>query len=269
MKLGTEEYAKALEGLIETERKEQQADLDNAAKNAEKEANSLIIKKYKNLYNPTSSNNDAGDKRVGQLLADNGYATEYDNTFSFNFSDDAIENYTNLKNAMELLNEEHSKLIESGKIEEAEAFSTSGAYKNVSEAYDYCKSKVDAYVEALVAQKENEYIIQNGLPETYAEQVKMNDVIFIKTGLTDDYRDSVNELITTYYSATDAERDFAQVLSSTDMEQTILSMAKAGTLTDSIFSEILKSNSDLTNKMKEFGLTSSDVVKYLNDTYSG
>ena len=273
LKLGTEEYAKALEGLIETERKESQVDLDNAAKNAEKEMDSLNLKKYKKLYNPTSLNNDAGDKRVGQLLADNGYATEYDNTFSFNFSDDNFENLNNLKNVMELLNEEHNRLINSeeewGDIAASEAFSTCNAYKNMAEAYDYCKSKVDAYVEALVAQKENEYIIQNGLPETYAEQVKMNDVIFIKTGLTDDYRDSVNELITTYYSATDAERDFAQVLSSTDMEQTILSMAKAGTLTDSIFSEILKSNSDLTNKMKEFGLTSSDVVKYLNDTYSG
>lgn len=269
LKLGTEEYAKALEGLIETERKEQQADLDNAVVAAKKETNSAYLRKYKTLYSPTSLNNDAADKDIAQLLTDNGYTTKYGNTTSFLLSDDAIENYTNLKNAMELLNEEHSKLIESGKIEEAEAYSTSGAYKNVSEAYDYCKSKVDAYVEALVAQKENEYIIQNGLPETYAEQVKMNDVIFIKTGLTDDYRDSVNELITTYYSATDAERDFAQVLSSTDMEQTILSMAKAGTLTDSIFSEILKSNSDLTNKMKEFGLTSSDVVKYLNDTYSG
>ena len=272
LKLGTEEYAKALEGLIETERKEQQAELDNAANAAKKEMNAgqLNLEKYKKLYDKTSFQTSKADYDIAQLLSSNGYATSVnENSFEFNFSNDTLKNFSNLKNAMELLNEEHSKLIESGKIEEAEAFSTSEAYKNVAAAYDKCQAKVDAYVEALVAQKENEYIIQNGLPETYAEQVKMNDVIFIKTGLTDDYRDSVNELITTYYSATDAERDFAQVLSSTDMEQTILSMAKAGTLTDSIFSEILKSNSDLTNKMKEFGLTSSDVVKYLNDTYSG
>lgn len=272
LKLGTEEYAKALEGLIETERKEQQSalyDATDAAKN-EMNAGQLNLEKYKKLYDNSSFQISKADYDIAQLLSTNGYATPInENSFEFNFSNDTLENFSNLKNAMELLNEERNKLLDSGKEEEARAYSTSNAYKNVEAAYGKCQAKVEAYIKALVAEKENEYIIQNGLPETYAEQVKMNDVIFIKTGLTDDYRDSVNELITTYYSATDAERDFAQVLSSTDMEQTILSMAKAGTLTDSIFSEILKSNSDLTNKMKEFGLTSSDVVKYLNDTYSG
>lgn len=272
LKLGTEAYADALEKLIETERKEQQSALYDATDAAKKEmsAGSLNLQRYKTLYDTTAFQDSKADYDIAQLLSANGYATAVnENNFKFNFSNDTIKNYTNLKNAMELLNEERNKLLDSGKEEEARAYSTSNAYKNVEAAYGKCQAKVEAYIKALVAEKENEYIIQNGLPKTYAEQVKMNDVIFIKTGLTDDYRNSVNELIPLYYTATDAERDFAQVLSSTDMEQTILSMAKAGTLTDSIFSEILKSNSDLTNKMKEFGLTSSDVVKYLNDTYSG
>lgn len=271
--LGTEAYASALEGLVNEERKLRQSELDNATDAAKKEmgAGGLNLKRYKSLYEKTSnSRNSKADYDIAQLLSANGYATAAnDNSFSFNFSNDTIKNFTNLKSAMELLNEEHSKLIESGKIEEAEAYSTSEAYKNVETAYEKCRVKVETYVQALVAQKENEYIIQNGLPKTYAEQVKMNDVIFIRTGLTDDYRDSVNELIPLYYTATDAERDFMEALSSSDVEQTIISMAKAGTLTDTIFSEMLKSNSDLSNKMREVGLTSADVVKFLNEEYKG
>ena len=271
--LGTEAYASALEGLVNEERKLRQSELDNATDAAKKEmgAGGLNLQRYKSLYEKISnSRNSKADYDIAQLLSANGYATAVnDNSFSFNFSNDTIKNFTKLKSAMELLNEEHSKLIESGKIEEAEAYSTSEAYKNVETAYEKCRVKVETYVQALVAQKENEYIIQNGLPKTYAEQVKMNDVIFIRTGLTDDYRDSVNELIPLYYTAADAERDFMEALSSSDVEQTIISMAKAGTLTDTIFSEVLKSNSDLSNKMREVGLTSADVVKFLNEAYKG
>lgn len=271
--LGTEAYASALEVLVNEERKLRQSELDNATDAAKKEmgAGGLNLQRYKSLYEKTSnSRNSKADYDIAQSLLANGYATAAnDNSFSFSFSNDTIKNFTNLKSAMELLNEEHSKLIESGKIEEAEAYSTSNAYKNVEAAYEKCRVKVETYVKALVAQKENEYIIQNGLPKTYAEQVKMNDVIFIRTGLTDDYRDSINELIPLYFTAADAERDFMEALSSSDVEQTIISMAKAGTLTDTIFSEMLKSNSDLSIKMREVGLTSADAVKFLNESYQG
>lgn len=270
--VGTEEYAKTLENLIETERSLQQDTLNEAVKSAKQEMNAARdnLQVKGNLYSSKDYANTSYDYDISQLLMNNGYAIETSNGgVNFNFTTDMLENYTRLQNAIELLREERDKLIDQGKGDEAEAYSTSKAYKHVKEAYTLCKEKVDAYVKSLVAQKENEYIIQKGIPKTYAEQVKMNDIIFMRTGLTDDYRESVNELIPLYYTATDAERDFMEALSSSNVEQTITNMAKAGTLTTTIFNEILKSNTNLSDKMRETGLTSNEVVAYLNELYKG
>ncbi len=273
LKEGTEEYAEALEDLTNQERIEQQAELDNAVNAAKKEMNAgwLNLKEYQKLYDTSSFQNSKADYDIAQLLSTNGYATSInENSFKFNFSNDTLENFLNLKNAMKLLNEEHKRLITTESAEAAEAFSASKAYKNVATAYDECKDYVEDYVAALVAQKENEYIIREGIPKTYAEQVKLNDVIYAATGLSKGYRETVNSLIPTYYTASYAQRDFLNILKTDEYSDTgkiLEDLAKSGELNETMFRNVTGAADGLNSKINLTGMNVKECVDYLNSLY--
>lgn len=265
LKEGTEEYAKALEDLTNQERIEQQGTLDEAVRNAESAMN-WSWQRFK--MNPHIN---ISDDAAGTILYNKGF-TEFNNGSNrLALPDDTLGKYETLKNAIAALNEEHERLITTESAETAEAFTESSAYNRVMNAYDECKDVVEDYVNALVAQKENEYIIREGIPKTYAEQVKMNDVIYAATGLSEGYKETVNSLVHTYYTASDAQRDFLNILKTDEYSDTgkkLEDLAKSGELNETMFQDVTGAADGLNSKINLTGMTVKECVDYLNSLYS-
>ena len=264
LKEGTEEYAEALEDLTNQERIEQQGTLDKAVRNAESAMN-WSWQRFK-----TNPEINTSDNAAGTVLYNKGF-TEFNNgSYRLALPDDTPGKYETLKNAIAALNEEHERLIKNGEIEKAEAFTESSAYNSVMNAYDECKDYVENYVAALVAQKENEYILREGKPKTYAEQVKLNDVIYAATGLSEGYRETVNSLIQTYYTASDAQRDFLNILKTDEYSDTgkiLEDLAKSGELNETMFQDVTGAADGLNSKINLTGMTVKECVDYLNSLY--
>ena len=265
LKEGTAEYNAELENLIIQERINSQGDYADATKSAKKEMGFDYAARTNSYYNRNDT--------VSQFLLNEGLLTESNQSqgLEINTNENGVLGYyASLKSAKEALNEETARLITANNEEAAQAIKDSPIYNQISENYDKISESVENYVKALVAEAENNYIIQNGLPKTYAEQVKMNDVIYIRTGLTEDYRDTVNSLVGTYYTATDAERDFINALNSSDYNmpvEQLKAMAASGELNTTVFGQMLESNKGFATSMKSFGISTGEAVTYLNQLY--
>ncbi len=265
LKEGTAEYNAELERLIIQERITSQGDYADATKSAKKEMGFDYAARTNSYYNRNDT--------VSQFLLNEGLLTESNQSqgLEINTNENGVLGYyASLKSAKEALNEETARLITANNEEAAQAIKDSPIYNQISENYDKISESVENYVKALVAEAENNYIIQNGLPKTYAEQVKMNDVIYIRTGLTEDYRDTVNSLVGTYYTATDAERDFINALNSSDYNmpvEQLKAMAASGELNTTVFGKMLDSNKGFAAAMKSFGISTGEAVTYLNQLY--
>lgn len=264
LKEGTEEYAEALEDLTNQERIEQQGTLDDAVRKAK----SAMNWSWQNFQMNPHIN--ISDNSAGTTLYDNGLTEYSDGGYRLALPDDALGKYETLKNAIAVLNDEHGRLIKNVGETAAEAFTASSSYQAVIKAYNDCKTSVEDYVTALVAQKENEYIIRNGIPQTYAEQVKMNDVIYAATGLTEGYRGIVNSLIHTYYTASNAQRDFLNILKTDEYSDTgkiLEDLAKSGELNETMFRNVTGAANGLNSKIKLTGMTVKECVDYLISLY--
>ena len=91
----------------------------------------------------------------------------------------------------------------------------------------------------------------------------MNNAIFEATKLTEDYRDMVNDLVGTYYTATDSERDFVNALSTYEMPvEQLTAMAAAGELHASNFEYMANQNTEFVKAMEEAGISTSEAVAY-------
>lgn len=256
LKEGTAEYNAELERLIIQERINSQGEYASATEAAQKEMK-FDYGLGSKIYEPEK------DSVAHSLLLDAGLVDKFDTHSYSAVGNNALETYTNLKKSIKLLNEESAKLIKSGKEEESQAIINSKAYKRIAEDYDRISESVENYVKALAAEAENNYIIQNGLPKTYTEQTNMNNAIFEATGLTEDYRDMVNSLVGTYYTATDSERDFVNALSTYEMPvEQLTAMAAAGELHASNFEYMANQNTEFAKAMKETGITTSQAVAY-------
>lgn len=259
---GTEEYNEALKGLIQTENYSYLEQLDKAKAAAEDEAQR--VNKIKNISS-TSVNN--YNDPAGQYLYSAGLASLDSGIYSIDRTSDNFENYTRHKEALAALDAEYERLIKTQQTEAASALVNSEMYKNISSYFGEISGAVEKAVEAEVKYQEQLYIINNGLPKTYAEQVKMNDVIFIKTGLTEDYRAQVNELTTAYYSAADAEQDFAKMAKSEEWAATtreLETLAASGKLTADTILYTTAAHNGYTEQLKQFGMTAADCVNYFN-----
>jgi len=270
LKQGTAEYNAELEKLLIQERISKQEEYASATSAAKKELPSFM---FRNNIIDTSPLTDKSST-AEEILLNNDLISKYgENNFEISYTingQDIFEYYTNLKKAKEVLNEESARLLKMNDEEGSQALKNSDTYSRISEEYDKISESIENYVEALVAEAENNYIIQNGLPKTYAEQVKMNDVIYIRTGLTEDYRDTVNSLVGTYYTATDAERDFINALNSSDYNipvEQLKAMAASGELNTTVFGKMLESNKSFATAMKSFGISTGEAVTYLNQLY--
>lgn len=259
---GTAEYNEALKDLIQTENYSYLEQLDKARTAAEDEAQR--VNKIKNIS--STSVNDYNDK-AGQYLYSAGLASLDSGIYSIDRTSDNFENYTRHKEALAALDEEYERLIKTQQTEAASALVNSEMYKNISSYFGEISGAVEKAVEAEVKYQEQLYIINNGLPKTYAEQVKMNDVIFIKTGLTEDYKAQVNELTTAYYSAADAEQDFAKMAKSEEWAATtreLETLAASGKLTADTIQYTTAAHNGYTEQLKQFGMTAADCVNYFN-----
>lgn len=259
---GTEKYNETLKELIQTENYSYLEQLDKAKAAAEDEAQR--VNKIKNISS-TSVNN--YNDPAGQYLYSAGLASLDSGIYSIDRTSDNFENYTRHKEALAALDEEYERLIKTQQTEAASALVNSEMYKNISGYFGEISGAVEKAVEAEVKYQEQLYIINNGLPKTYAEQVKMNDVIFIKTGLTEDYKAQVNELTTAYYSAADAEQDFAKMSKSEEWAATtreLETLAASGKLTADTIQYTTAAHNGYTEQLKQFGMTAADCVNYFN-----
>lgn len=260
--IGTSEYNEALKDLIQTENYNYLEQLDKARSAAEDEAQR--VNKIKNISSTKVNNyNDP----AGQYLYSTGLASLDSGIYSIDRTSDNFENYTRHKEALAALDEEYERLIKTQQTEAASALVNSEMYQNISSYFSEISGAVEKAVEAEVKYQEQLYIINNGLPKTYAEQVKMNDVIFSKTKLTEDYKDQVNDLITSYYSAEDAEKDFAKMAQSEEWAATskqLEALAASGQLTTDTLQYTVAAHNGYTDQLKQFGMTAADCVNYFN-----
>lgn len=264
---GTDEYIKKLKELVEAEKGEYLAKLTEARDAAEKEmnkANRDIRLKFN--YEQHISYSDLGT----QLLVDKGIARDNGNDARLEFYNNPIENYTYYTNAFKTLNEEYTRLIELNERDQAEQLVLGDTYQMVEERVDSLAGSVKNYVAALVAEEEENWILKNGTPQTFAEQKKLNDVIWARIGLTDDYKEMVNSLIPVYYEATDAQKAFLDVLKSdkySEADKLLREMATNGSLDKGTFKQVISWSDGLIAEISRTGMSVDDCVTYLNSLY--
>lgn len=257
LRKGTDEYREALEKLIIAEAESNLADMGAAAKAAKDEANSSKYHKGLNL-------GDSGDN-ASYYLGSIGMADWYD------MSGDTFEQYEKITGAIKALDKEMTYLMQTHQETAAVQMRESSTYKQLKEQYDLMTPAIEKAVEAEAKYREQLYIVRNGIPETYAEQKKMNDVIMQTADVTDGYVEMLGGMITQYYSASDAKKDFDTAMRSdewSDVNNNLKRIAENGQLTEGAFEKASASMGGKLNPlMKSLGLSAKDVVNYFNSLY--
>lgn len=266
---GTVEYTESLKSAMKAELEQLEIEQLKAASAAEKELGGGIafnLEGNSRAQDLTSSGNYL--RKMGYAKLESGTRDGYIRT-SVDMSGNALEDYAKLIELTEVLNSRASELARTYGNDVADAFIKDNMYVAVEKAYDKISEKAEKYIETNAKLIQTQYILENGMPKTIEEQEKMEEAIVLTIDSTGKLRNQILQYVDTLGTVNQKQIDFLEAFSSASFEQTVTNMAKAGTLTSTIFNEILKSNTEFSKKMQETGVTSEEAVIWLNDLYKG
>lgn len=211
------------------------------------------------------------------FLFQNGYAKFGNGTINgyaavdFKISNDIVDNYVNLSNAMEELNKRAVELSNTYGNDVASAFLNDSGYVKTEKMFNKIKAAAEEYIAAEINLAETDYLLNNQRPKTIEQQKAMEETILDSVNAIGELREVYRSYISELGTIDQQKVDFFELINLDEYEtaqNALIDMAKAGELNETVFNSVVRSVVGLSPKINGLGLSSGKCIEYINELVS-
>lgn len=269
---GTQKYTEALKEATQEELENLKITQLQARDAAKSNLSDVLIKDREariGSYRPLKLDS------ASAFLLQNGYAKFGNGTINgyaavdFKISNDIVDNYVNLSNAMEDLNKRAVELSNTYGNDVASAFLNDSGYVKTEKMLNKIKVAAEEYIAAEINLAETDYLLNNQRPETIEQQKAMEEAILNEVGAIGELREVYRSYISELGTIDKQKIDFFELINLDEYEtvkNALIDVSKAGELNATTFTSVAQTvGAGLLPELNELGLSTEDCVHYINE----
>ena len=268
---GTQKYTEALKEATQEELENLKITQLQARDAAKSNLSDVLIKDREariGSYRPLKLDS------ASAFLLQNGYAKFGNGTINgyaavdFKISNDIVDNYVNLSNAMEDLNKRAVELSNTYGNDVASAFLNDSGYVKTEKMLNKIKVAAEEYIAAEINLAETDYLLNNQRPETIEQQKAMEEAILDSVSAVGELREVYRSYISELGTIDKQKVDFFELINLDEYEtaqNALIDMAKAGELNETVFNSVIHSVVGLSPRINELGLSTGKCIDYINE----
>lgn len=268
---GTQKYTEALKEATQEELENLKITQLQARDAAKSNLSDVLIKDREariGSYRPLKLDS------ASAFLLQNGYAKFGNGTIDgyaaveFKISNDIVDNYVNLSNAMEDLNKRAVELSNTYGNDVASAFLNDSGYVKTEKMLNKIKVAAEEYIAAEINLAETDYLLNNQRPETIEQQKAMEEAILDSVNAVGELREVYRSYISELGTIDKQKVDFFELINLDEYEtaqNALIDMAKAGELNETVFNSVIHSVVGLSPRINELGLSTGKCIDYINE----
>lgn len=267
--VGTQAYIDTLDTMISKETESQITAINAGLEDTQKAVSDSFkdLEAWKNSITTASQNANFSEQF--------GFSSEYSSEQLSTFLDKqygdlnlVIEAYTKYQQAIEDTNAKIIEKEKEGNIEEANNLRRADTYRTMTDAIQSIKQPLDTYLSQVARLAEYSYKTQNGhMPQTIEEQKELQSLFESMTGVSAEYSDVLQGIVTDYVAVGKSARNAIQAVQEVAIDTSAIANQMSTTVTS------VKDNaSTVASAVKEFSdsgeISADTALKLIESGYA-